>query len=456
VKITKEGNDIAEFAYDALGRRIRKTDLVADTNTLYYYNVNWQVLSEYDGAGSHKQSFAYGNYIDEPVQRWVGHPDSQRYYIHDHLYSTVAYTDRYGVVLERYEYDAYGNPHILDANFAYDDDGLSDDDNPYMFTGRRADFLDGCNLVIQYNRNRYYDYYTGRWLTQDPAGYVDGMNLYLYAEDNPITSFDPSGLSAIVTNLKQTLKTIAERQLPVTKVIRTLWKSGRREIYLIITAFPVKNCPKVCPCADVSVQVAYTTSAKKETQVNVPWGNWGLVNPRITWTGGRGWGRLRLPRFGGGGVRQRLLRLAQGRLRRAMEILPAITVKDLLTEKGSWSLSGGINHARVCMITCKNKLIADICKIEGSVSGQIGSTRRSPREIAIDVGVTASVDVNWNACKGALKGTTKGEAEVTINIPGPWNVATSVLKLWDFTFLNIASAPKIWEKKVSASLCGGP
>ena len=67
VKITKGANDIAEFAYDALGRRIRKTDHVADTNTLYYYNVNWQVLSEYDGAGTHKQSFAYGNYIDEVV-----------------------------------------------------------------------------------------------------------------------------------------------------------------------------------------------------------------------------------------------------------------------------------------------------------------------------------------------------------------------------------------------------
>ena len=39
-----------------------------------------------------------------------------------------------------------------------------------MFTGRQVDILDGGALKIQYNRNRYYDYYTGRWTTQDPAG----------------------------------------------------------------------------------------------------------------------------------------------------------------------------------------------------------------------------------------------------------------------------------------------
>ena len=42
--------------------------------------------------------------------------------------------------------------------------------NAYLFTGRRVDILDNGSLKIQYNRNRYYDYYTGRWLTHDPLG----------------------------------------------------------------------------------------------------------------------------------------------------------------------------------------------------------------------------------------------------------------------------------------------
>jgi len=44
VKITKGTQTKAEFAYDALGRRIRKIDSAASETTLYYHNYNWQVL----------------------------------------------------------------------------------------------------------------------------------------------------------------------------------------------------------------------------------------------------------------------------------------------------------------------------------------------------------------------------------------------------------------------------
>ena len=47
VKITKAGQTKAEFAYDALGRRIEKKDLVDPNNTRrYYYNYNWQTARQ--------------------------------------------------------------------------------------------------------------------------------------------------------------------------------------------------------------------------------------------------------------------------------------------------------------------------------------------------------------------------------------------------------------------------
>jgi len=47
IKVTKGESDIAEFAYDALGRRIYKKDCIDSNNTRKYYNnYNWQVLEQ--------------------------------------------------------------------------------------------------------------------------------------------------------------------------------------------------------------------------------------------------------------------------------------------------------------------------------------------------------------------------------------------------------------------------
>jgi RHS repeat-associated protein len=55
--------------------------------------------------------------------------------------------------------------------------------------------MDNSSLKIQYNRNRYYDYYTGRFTTHDPLGYFDGTNLYEYVKSNPVIGFDPYGFA---------------------------------------------------------------------------------------------------------------------------------------------------------------------------------------------------------------------------------------------------------------------
>ena len=170
----------------------------------------WQVLTEYNGSGVFKQWYAYGNYIDEVLAKGTTpFPVSAMFYIHDHLYSPAALTNFWGTVLERYEYDAYGSPTIWNADFTTER-ANSNYGNPYLFTGRRVDILDSGSLKIQYNRNRYYDYYSGRWLTQDPLGitpncrkpnefrpfgqYEDSMNLYEMMGSNLLMGSDPWGL----------------------------------------------------------------------------------------------------------------------------------------------------------------------------------------------------------------------------------------------------------------------
>jgi len=41
---------------------------------------------------------------------------------------------------------------------------------------------------------RYYDPEIGRYISRDPAGYVDGLNVYLYVGNNPVNKWDPEGL----------------------------------------------------------------------------------------------------------------------------------------------------------------------------------------------------------------------------------------------------------------------
>ena len=107
--------------------------------------------------------YVYGNSTDE-VLRMTDSADNDYYYAHDHLYSPAALINSAGNVVERYEYDAYGDCKVLHADFSDDADGISDYSNPYLFTGRRIDILDTGSLKIQYNRNRYYNCYTGHRL----------------------------------------------------------------------------------------------------------------------------------------------------------------------------------------------------------------------------------------------------------------------------------------------------
>ena len=198
VKKTNDTVDVAIYTYDALGRRFEKDDAVAGSKIRCYYD-GQRVLLETDDSDNDERAFVYGNYIDEVLIMTdlsvQGEPDY--YYAHDHLYSVVAlFVDDDGppdtIVTERYEYDAYGKVRIMDAS--YGARTSSSHSNPYYFTGRRRDSLDSNNFKIYYYRARYYDAETGRFLTKDPLGYVDGLNLYEYVRSKPVQLRHPSGL----------------------------------------------------------------------------------------------------------------------------------------------------------------------------------------------------------------------------------------------------------------------
>jgi RHS repeat-associated protein len=153
-------------------------------------------------------------YIDAPVCRWWdGDRDGQiepaagemQYFTNDGNFNTTALIDaNSGAVVERYQYDPYGRPTVLNgasgaekdpnvSEWTPDADNKSDWDNDILYCGYQYDPVTGLYHV----RNRYYNWLTGRWQTTDPAGYVDGVNIYAYCVNNPLRYTDTSGARPI-------------------------------------------------------------------------------------------------------------------------------------------------------------------------------------------------------------------------------------------------------------------
>ncbi|NOS73213.1 MAG: RHS repeat-associated core domain-containing protein [Methyloglobulus sp.] len=65
---------------------------------------------------------------------------------------------------------------------------------PFKYAGQVGVFAEDNNLY--YMRARYYDANIGRFISEDPAGFSGGLNLYAYVGGNPIMLLDPTGLGA--------------------------------------------------------------------------------------------------------------------------------------------------------------------------------------------------------------------------------------------------------------------
>ncbi|MFZ7136770.1 RHS repeat-associated core domain-containing protein [Avibacterium avium] len=68
---------------------------------------------------------------------------------------------------------------------------------PFRFQGQYFDEESG----LHYNRFRYYDPSSGRFVSQDPIGLLGGFNLYEYAP-NPVMWIDVLGLSCLPKGFK--------------------------------------------------------------------------------------------------------------------------------------------------------------------------------------------------------------------------------------------------------------
>lgn len=92
-----------------------------------------------------------------------------------------------------YRYTGFGERTSLDV--AYRDAWVSlssprKNVSPWLFSSKR--YIPGAAITAFGARD--YDPKLGRWMSPDPLGYADGMNLYAYVHNSPIMHYDAFGL----------------------------------------------------------------------------------------------------------------------------------------------------------------------------------------------------------------------------------------------------------------------
>ena len=179
-KLVSVDEIVGIYKYDALDRRIAKN------NTLFYYVGDQMVEEVTDGVTT---SYLYGDEIDESLQMKKG--DETYYYLANHLGSTMILSNAVGTIVDRMEYDAYGQPTFFDVNGNLQD--LSSVNNIILFSGREFDI----DINAYYFRARTMHPNVCRFMQHDPLLYVDGMNDYTYVLNNPSQFIDNYGYAYI-------------------------------------------------------------------------------------------------------------------------------------------------------------------------------------------------------------------------------------------------------------------
>lgn len=107
-----------------------------------------------------------------------------RYSYTDQLGSGCLEVDGSGAVITQEAYYPYGGTAVWAA--------ASEVQGRYKFVRYSGKEQDATGLY--YYGYRYYQPWLGRWLSADPAGTVDGLNLFAMVGNNPVTRVDEQGL----------------------------------------------------------------------------------------------------------------------------------------------------------------------------------------------------------------------------------------------------------------------
>ena len=185
--VRPDGKEVS-FAYDALGRRIRKTYAGTTTHFVWDGNVPLHEWTETAESEENVITWLFEQDTFVPTAKLVANGDCFSI-ISDYLGTPLQAYDKQGNKVWEQELDIYGRQRKRPSAFI-----------PFKYQGQYEDAETG----LYYNRFRYYDPNAGSYISQDPIGLM-GENPTLYAYVSDINSLtDLLGLTAEVYKLVAT------------------------------------------------------------------------------------------------------------------------------------------------------------------------------------------------------------------------------------------------------------
>ncbi|RMP64612.1 hypothetical protein ALQ18_01796 [Pseudomonas marginalis pv. marginalis] len=198
-QVAREGGDDDEecYAYDATGQRLLKRRVTHAKGVMHTAEVRYLPGLEirHDSATGEQLNVLNLNLGTTTVRvlLWDRHPSgvSQavqiRFGLSDHLGSSGLELGEQAQLLSQESYYPYGGTAWRAAKSA--------SEASYRFIRYSGKERDASGLY--YYGFRYYAPWLCRWVSPDPTGDADGLNLYAMVGGNPITEIDQQGLTGI-------------------------------------------------------------------------------------------------------------------------------------------------------------------------------------------------------------------------------------------------------------------
>ena len=166
--VRPDGKEVS-FAYDALGRRIRKTSAGATTHFVWDGNVPLHEWTEETEENVVTWLFEQDTFV--PTAKLVANGDCFSI-VSDYLGTPLQAYDKQGNKVWEQELDIYGRQRKRPSAFI-----------PFKYQGQYEDAETG----LYYNRFRYYDPNAGSYISQDPLRLeTKHLNFYCYVHDTNV------------------------------------------------------------------------------------------------------------------------------------------------------------------------------------------------------------------------------------------------------------------------------